>query len=149
MNRFRENGLWSPLSRPRREKAMKEYKRVLRMAAGAVPGILTPRVEQFCNEAFHKWDKRVEDIQFRLVREVGQFYLSMRRLMELRDAREVYLYHFLARLRHRVRTGQGVVYDKCINYLDRFVPGWMIDRGELETLQLLQSAMIQNHFDSS
>ena len=148
MNRFRDNGLWTPLSRSRREKAMKEYRRVLRMAAGAVPGSLSPRVEQFCKDAFSKWEKKVEDLQYRLVREVGQFYIGTRRLMELKDAREVYLYHFLARLRHRVRTGHGVVYPKCVEYLDRFVQGWMIDKTELETLGLLQSAMVQNQFDS-
>jgi hypothetical protein len=136
------------MSRSRREKATLEYQRVLRIAAGAVEGKLSPRVEKFCKEAFHEWEKRVEELQMRLVREVGQFFLSTQRLMDLRDAREVYLYRFLARIRHRVRTG-GLVYPKCIKYLDRYVHGWMVDREELETIQLLQSAMAQHQFDSA
>lgn len=147
MNQFRATGLWNSPSRSQRERMNREYDRVLRIAAGAVPGILSEQVEEFCHLNFRGWKRRVEELQFRLVREVGQFFLANRRLMNLRDAREVYLYHFLERLQQRVKTGCGTVFPKCVDYLNRYVPGWMLDKKEVDTLALLQALVVCRQFE--
>jgi hypothetical protein len=146
MEHFRETGLWTPLSKERIERIKREYERIIRVAAGAVPGTLSDEIEDFCQNHFDGWEKRVEALQFSLVREVGQFYLCNSRLMDPTNAREMYLHKFLARLRRRVKTGQGFVFNKSREYLDRYVPNWLVDDAEIETLNMLEQLLITCHF---
>lgn len=147
MNRFQREGVWRPLTRSQRSRANQEYHRVLRIQAGAVPGVLHESIQHFCQYTFSNWEQEAEELQMRLVREVAQFYLANRRLFNNRNAREVYLYQFLARMRQRMRTGQGVVYLRCLDYLNQYVPGWLHDAEEIESLGWLQSLVVNNHFN--
>lgn len=146
MNRFRDTGMWRPLSSEQRDRAEQEYERLIRIEAGAIPGNLSERLSSFCRNNFQGWEERTSAIQFALAREVGQFYIVHNRLIDLKDSREVYLYHFLSRMRHRVKTNSGKVYRECIEYLDRFAPGWMRDQEEVDSMLLLESLLVDGHF---
>jgi hypothetical protein len=147
MNRFQREGVWRPLTRSQRRRAEQEYSRVLRMQAGAAPGVPSESVQNFCQYAFGNWEQSAEELQMQLVREVCQFHLANRRFCNNQNAREVFLHQFLARLRQRVRSGNGVVYPSCLAYLNQYAPGWMHDVEELESLVWLQSLAVDSHFD--